>query len=329
MLKKLRISTVALLMLMIIATTLKAQDPEFSQFYANPMYTNPAFAGSECGRIALAYRMQYYGLPGGFVTFNGSYDQRSEKIHGGFGLMFTNDIAGEGVLTANHVNAVYAYELPTKLGITFRFGMQAGFFQKSLQWDKLRWGDEILPQLGFVLPTGETRAVANVIGANFSSGVLMYSNKFYLGFACHNITEPYQSFLSGPPGIGTSIPRRFTLHGGLMIPLDNKSDGESSFSPNILIMSQGMFSQVNVGFYLNRGPLVAGLWFRQTIPNKDALIVLIGFRQGDFKFGYSIDLTTSDLKGAGKTAHELTATYQFCHSKPTKPIWKEPKCPIF
>ena len=39
-----------------------AQDPEFTQFYATPIYTNPAFAGSECGRLASAYRMQYFAL---------------------------------------------------------------------------------------------------------------------------------------------------------------------------------------------------------------------------------------------------------------------------
>ncbi len=317
-----------LLSLMMISTAMKAQDPEFSQFYANPMYTNPAFAGIECGRIAMAYRMQYYGLAGGFVTFNGSYDQRNDAIHGGFGLMFTNDKAGEGVLTANHVNAVYAYELPLK-NINFRFGMQGGFFQKSLQWDKLRWGDQILPQLGFVNPTNETRIDATVIAANFGAGALMYSKKFYIGFACHNISQPYQSFLNGPPGIGTSLPRRFTLHGGLTIPLDNKKEPESTFSPNILIMSQGNFSQVNVGFYLNRGPLVTGLWFRQTVSTSDALMALIGFRQGDFKFGYSIDFTVSDLHSAGKTAHEFTAIYEFCniHSRPR--IYKKIICPTF
>jgi type IX secretion system PorP/SprF family membrane protein len=326
MLKKLRLSVFALLT--ISAFQLKAQDPEFSQFYANPMYTNPAFAGSECGRIALAYRMQYYGLPGGFITFNGSYDQRVREIGGGFGIMFTNDKAGEGVLTANHVNAAYAYELETGGDVNIRFGVQAGFFQKSLQWDKLRWGDQIIAQLGFVNPTNETRIDKAVVAANFGAGTLIYSRKFYAGFACHNITEPSQSFFGGS-GEGTTLPRRFTVHGGLVIPLDDKREPEATFSPNILIMSQAKFSQVNVGFYINKGPLVAGLWFRQTVPNSDALIALIGFRQGDFKFGYSADFTVSNLRSAGKTAHELTATYQFCNQRVHTRRYKPIKCPGF
>lgn len=53
-----------------------AQDPEFTQFYANPLYLNPAFAGSQrCPRVALNYRNQWPALSGTFVTSSASYDQ--------------------------------------------------------------------------------------------------------------------------------------------------------------------------------------------------------------------------------------------------------------
>ncbi len=46
-----------------------AQDPEFTQFYANPLYLNPAFAGTaRCPRICLNYRNQWPGITGTFVT---------------------------------------------------------------------------------------------------------------------------------------------------------------------------------------------------------------------------------------------------------------------
>ncbi len=41
----------------------QAQDPEFSQFYANPLYLNPALAGANiCPRAILNYRNQWPGL---------------------------------------------------------------------------------------------------------------------------------------------------------------------------------------------------------------------------------------------------------------------------
>ena len=46
-----------------------AQDPEFTQFYANPLYLNPAFAGTaRSPRINLNYRNQWPGLSGTYVT---------------------------------------------------------------------------------------------------------------------------------------------------------------------------------------------------------------------------------------------------------------------
>ncbi|MEY4865383.1 MAG: hypothetical protein RLZZ114_812, partial [Bacteroidota bacterium] len=40
-----------------------AQDPHFSQFYANPIYLNPAFAGvAQCPTVHANYRNQYPGM---------------------------------------------------------------------------------------------------------------------------------------------------------------------------------------------------------------------------------------------------------------------------
>ncbi|MBX7095951.1 MAG: type IX secretion system membrane protein PorP/SprF, partial [Flavobacteriales bacterium] len=91
---------IALLLLGVLATAeVKAQDPEFTQFFSNPLYLNPAFAGSKrCPRITLNYRNQWPALSGTFVTTSASYDQHVESIYGGIGLLVTNDKAGEGTL---------------------------------------------------------------------------------------------------------------------------------------------------------------------------------------------------------------------------------------
>ncbi|MBM3453456.1 MAG: type IX secretion system membrane protein PorP/SprF, partial [Bacteroidetes bacterium] len=52
-----------------------AQDPTFTQFYANPIYLNPAFAGSHgCARIASNYRNEWPQLTGNYVTYAAAYD---------------------------------------------------------------------------------------------------------------------------------------------------------------------------------------------------------------------------------------------------------------
>ena len=54
-----------------ISLNVKAQDPAFSQFYANPLYLNPAFAGSDiCPRASLNFRDQWPGIGKTYVTYN-------------------------------------------------------------------------------------------------------------------------------------------------------------------------------------------------------------------------------------------------------------------
>src|SRR3954467_1285541 len=86
-----------------------AQDPEFTQFYANPLYLNPAFAGVvRCPRFIMNYRNQWPGISGTYVSEHASYDQHIDAMSGGIGLMVMNDVAGAGgILKTTWVSGVY------------------------------------------------------------------------------------------------------------------------------------------------------------------------------------------------------------------------------
>src|ERR1700761_772165 len=83
--------------ILVLATclfNLKAQDPQFTQFYANPLYLNPAFAGTaRCPRIAMNYRNQWPNLGQGasYVTYSASYDMHVNALAGGIGVLVTTD----------------------------------------------------------------------------------------------------------------------------------------------------------------------------------------------------------------------------------------------
>jgi len=78
-----------------------AQDPQFTQFYANPIYLNPAFAGSKrCPRVNMNYRNQWPAISGTFVTYSASFDMDVNALHGGIGGHFMADRAGEGTLNS-------------------------------------------------------------------------------------------------------------------------------------------------------------------------------------------------------------------------------------
>jgi type IX secretion system PorP/SprF family membrane protein len=308
----------ALIIGFICAVSGKAQDPEFSQFYAAPVYTNPAMAGTafcdrqSAGRMSVNYRNQWPSLPGTFRTFNASYDQHSDKLGGGIGLMATYDRAGAGLLTTTSLSGIYSYLLRVNNNFFLRGGLQTSVVNKYIDHKKLRFGDQIDPIYGFRYPTMEPQANASEVFANFAAGILAYSDKFYAGLAVHNITEPVQSFYSNNDGI---VPRRYTFHSGVVIPLDNKRIAQATITPNILCMLQQDFTQVNFGFYVNKGPLITGLSYRQTVGtygNSDALLVLLGFRKDRFRFCYSYDITVSSARSAAPGSHEVSATVDWC-----------------
>ena len=101
-----------------------AQDPQFTQFYANPLYLNPAFAGTaRCPRVVLNYRNQWPALTGTFVTTSASFDQHVDGIMGGLGLLVTHDQAGKGTLNTTTVSGIYSYQQ----AISRKFSMKVGF----------------------------------------------------------------------------------------------------------------------------------------------------------------------------------------------------------
>ena len=143
----------------------QAQDPEFTQYYAIPLYTNPAFAGTAyCnqgrggGRAVVNYRNQWPSLPGTFVTTAASFDQHFNKLGGGVGLLVMDDRAGEGLLTSTSVSVIYSYQFTVNNNFAIRFGVEGQYGQRSIDWQRLRFEDQISPTQGFVNPTAEPYA---------------------------------------------------------------------------------------------------------------------------------------------------------------------------
>jgi hypothetical protein len=70
-----------------------AQDPNFSQFYSNRIYMNPAYAGADPGmRVNLNYRRLWASVPGQFQTFSATMDIADFNISGGIGLIALNSV---------------------------------------------------------------------------------------------------------------------------------------------------------------------------------------------------------------------------------------------
>jgi type IX secretion system PorP/SprF family membrane protein len=293
-----------------------AQDPHFSQYYANPLYLNPAMAGSALTpRLTLNYRNQWPSLDANFVTYGASYDQYLPDINSGVGIQLLTDRAGQGILVSGGVSAFYSYRLMLNKDMFVNFGAKASFFQGRLDWDKLTFGDQYDPVQGLIFETSEIRpSQTSKSIVDFSiGGVYTYQDIFFGGIAVDHLTQPANGFYDDKL---SKLYMKVTLHGGAVLDLRSKKYrgaryNKITLSPNIIYQQQQNFRQINFGVYLNRNPFVLGLWYRNSIQNADAIIALLGFQYNNLKFGYSYDITISRLQNATGGAHEISFGYTF------------------
>jgi type IX secretion system PorP/SprF family membrane protein len=324
MLKRIVVACLAAVAYVTSIGEVRAQDPQFSQFYANPLYLNPAFAGAKrCPRLIMNYRNQWPSISGTFVTYSASFDMHIDKMHGGLGGLFMADRAGEGTLNTFQGSLMYAYQLNVTRKFTLRFAVEGALMQRSLDWGKLTFGDMIDPRYGFIYPTQEVQPTTSRIFFDLNAGFIGYTENIYFGFAAHHLTEPDEGF-----GGVSKLPRKWTGHAGFNIHFGRKGDKGWMLSPNIVYQHQQDFQQFNYGFYLAKSFMVGGIWFRHSFVNADALIFLVGFQQGAFKFGYSYDVTVSSLSNSTGGSHELSLGLQF-NCRKAKKKFRAVSCPSF
>jgi type IX secretion system PorP/SprF family membrane protein len=298
-----------------------AQDPIFSQFYAMPLQINPGFAGSaNAPRAGLAYRNQWTGFDNAYRTYAVFYDQSFEKINSGVGFYAEGDNAGNGIFKTSRFSATYAYKLQLNDELAVKLGVEGGLHQVHLDWLKLTFSDQIDPVNGFTYNTAEIQpdATSNTL-LDLSTGLLLLSKKFYLGFALKHLNTPNEGILLANNNLYRGLPLRYTLHGGTewIVKAGNKSRPPSFISPNFLFVSQGPYKQLNLGAYASVGAVYSGVWFRHTFSNADAVILLAGLRQGIWKMGISYDLTVSGLAGKAGGTYELSFGILF--NSPNRP----------
>lgn len=334
MMKKLqKILLIAAVMVSANLGVVRAQDVVFSQFYANPLYMNPAFAGAKvCPRITMNFRNQWPALVSAFTTVSASYDQYVDAMHGGLGAIVMTDRQGDhGALQTSMASVMYSFRAQLGKETFFNAALQGGVVNTSLDWENLLFPDMIDRVTGF---TGMTSAQmpehTNVWYLDFNAGVLFYGPQWYAGLSAAHLTQPSNGFY----GV-TQLPIKFTGNVGCLINIAEEKRRTSSLglgtpviSPNFVYQYQSGFHYFNYGVYLDWMPFMVGCWYRQGLENSDAFIFMAGVQQDYFKVGYSYDVTVSKLANNTSGAHELSfGVILPCPEKKHKV--KAVRCPSF
>ena len=269
------------------------------------------------------YRNEWPSLTGNYVTTSVSYDQYFKNISGGFGVIAMHDQQGQGTIYTSMLGLVYSYHLKVNRKFSMMFGTRAAMFNKYLDWDKLTFGDMIDPRRGFIYQTGDVPRGGSRYFFDASAGFVGYSKYFFFGGAVHHLNRPDETMIIG----SSRLPMRFTGHMGAEIKLGGKSQyrNTTSIMPNVIYQYQNGFQELAIGTYVKYGAFNAGAWYR----NKDAFILSIGIDSGNFKLGYSYDITVSKLNnGVSGGSHEVSLGLRLnCKDKPTS--FKTISCPSF
>lgn len=297
-------------------------DPHFSQYYAYPLWLNPALTGIIDGdyRISGDYRNQWanYGKP--FSTAGISVDAATDK-NVGVGLNVVNMSAGDAGY--NYFNAMGSVSYSgVKFGQTqtsqLVFGIQAGVINRRVDPAKFQTGSQYQPVIGYdpsiangenVTTTSSTVFDAGA-GAVFFDGNPNHMFNPFVGFAAAHLTSPKDPFASA--GEEKKLPVRYLFHGGSKIKLNEGL----SLTPTGLYMRQGNAEEVVAGVYaqLTVNPefdfLVGGNY-----RFNDAVIPFAGFHFKGFVLGLSYDTNVSNMRRLVNGSQSFEVSLSFISRK--------------
>lgn len=318
-----------LLLMFFSVTRTFGQDPHFSQFYANPLYLNPAFAGSNnCPRFSINFRDQWPTIPNNFLTFSANYDQHINALHGGIGVLISADVV-PGILQTYNAGLIYNYRVQVADNFVMQFALQAGYISSSLNKAELKLASQILNEnapneLDFLNYNSKSQ-----FDLNF--GWVGYTPYLYFGLAAHHLYPVRAGFFNY--GLTQWAPK-WTAHIGGKVIISQKLRNETNFGdiffyPNMVFISQGALATegklntltgnsyyLHEGFYFQFYPFTVGGWLRHNFKNLDAFIVTCGIEYKSFKIGYSYDFNLTQLERTGGS-HEVSLQFFIPCSNPT------------
>jgi len=322
--------------------SVNGQEAQFSQFYAAPLYLNPALLGAEQSlTFGANVRRQDVNLDNpqdvihayAMVPFFRGGPNKNQL--GGVGVSVLANRLGNFEENAFHVSGAYNIPLKFDNSEVISFGVQFGYvlgrfdptninIQSGVQWSRFIGFDpsieSTIPSLGEELQNGYPVINAGVTYYfNPKRSYVLFTGSAFSGLSVYNINQPDQSFLDD------GIDKRnieFRYHGGMEFFLMPKL----KWTPTIIATYNNGDFQFNGGNYFsynvgrNRGietrvsELVFGVWYRL----KDAAIISLGFNRATWTFGVSYDFNVSflgsDKQGFGGAA-EFSVTYRIIRNK--------------
>jgi len=299
--------------------TFAQQDAQFSMNMFNRLAINPGYAGTNQALCAtVLYRDQWDKFSGAPKTGLLSVDY-GRILHGGLGVTVDQDMLGfDKTLKAK---LAYSFHLPLGPAGTLGIGLDFGMIQKSLN------GNFIAPDgtstnsgggTDQAIPWSGTSATTYDVGF----GLYYTTPKFYVGLSSLHLPEQTIT-TTGGAGSGLYnfnyiVSRHYYVMAGYTFTLNEMFE----LTPSILTKSNASATQLDVNLLAKWNHLIfLGVSYRLS----DAVVGIVGLERpfnggkSTVKFGYSYDVTLSNLSKYNKGTHEIMLGYCMKFHKDPKP----------
>lgn len=294
----------------------KGQDIHFTQYNANLLSINPAFAGLELNsiRAQLSFKNQWthYENPYntyGFSVDGGFLESKNKNGFWGSGINLFHDISGVTKLSSTYVNITGAYHVKLDNQNWLIAGLQGGLIQRKIDYGNQTW-DKQFDGIDFNLsyPTGENPIKDQYIVGDLSTGLLWrFRSKNVIdyigtegitsevGVAVFHANKPQFSLLSSNV---ESYFTKYVLHSRMSFGIPNES---FAIIPNVVFSKQNVYTELLVGTLfkviinqdlsnrLNYFAILFGLQYR----TKDSFAPNLIFEWKNLELGISYDFDGS------------------------------------
>ncbi|MBN9349787.1 MAG: PorP/SprF family type IX secretion system membrane protein [Chitinophagaceae bacterium] len=296
--------------LVLISAISQGQDLHFSQFFNNPLLTNPANTGfipDADYRLGASYRNQYSNImnvPYNTISIFGDAQVLRNRIENGWlglGGVILRDNAGSGGLTSTKIYGSIAYHQMLGMSSLLTAGFNVGWANKRIDQSKLTFPDQFDGKFfDATIPTQVVLQNNSISYFDMQAG-LNYAyfpteNSFInVGYSIQHVNHPKESFfVNNGPNVNRVAMRHIGFLNGIFRVADN------------VIINPGMYYTYQAGASEFEGGLnaaynltehgekqfLAGLYYRYG----DAAIPMVGLVISNVSFTFSYDVTTSSLK---------------------------------
>ncbi|MDQ6756438.1 MAG: PorP/SprF family type IX secretion system membrane protein [Bacteroidota bacterium] len=326
---------------LLLTTFLHAQDLHFSQFFNNPLITNPANTGfipDADYRLGASYRDQYSSImavPYKTMSIFGDAQVFRDRLENGWlglGGVILHDVAGSGSLTSTKIYGSIAYHQMLGNSSLLTAGFNLGWANKRIDQTKLKFPDQFDGKFfDSQIPTSVILTNNNISYFDIQAGMnyaYFPTENVYLnaGYSVHHINRAKESFID----VGVDTTKIAMRHIGFLNALLKVNDNVI-INPNLYFTTQAKARELVVGMnaaYNLSGAgekqLIGGLYYRLG----DAVVPMVGFELNNVRFTFSYDVTTSSLHNfnAYRGATEFNVIKKGFYGQPGN---RQTMCPTF